>query len=76
MLGHAKLDMTLEYARILDQTVERGFTEAVSQLQEGAHSWVPNLFIQEKHTLFAEGDTVSWIRLPIGLLSAQPQAAL
>ena len=66
MLGHAKLDMTLEYARILDQTVERGFTEAISQMQEGAHSWVPNLFLQEEYTLFAEGDSVSWIRLPMG----------
>jgi Phage integrase family len=73
MLGHAKLDMTLEYARILDQTVERGFTEAVSHMQEGAHSWVPNLFIQEEYTLFAEGDAVSWIRLPMGYCRRNPK---
>ncbi len=60
------LGITLEYARILDQTVERSFSEAVEQMMEGTHSWVPNFFVQEEYTLFAEGDSVSWIRLPLG----------
>lgn len=66
LMGHATLDMTLEYARILDQTVEQSFTQAVEHMQEGAHSWVPNFFVQEDYTLFVEGDAVSWIRLPLG----------
>jgi site-specific recombinase XerD len=66
LMGHATLNMTLEYARILDQTVEQSFTSAIEQLQEGAHSWVPNFFVQEDYTLFVEGDAVSWIRLPLG----------
>src|SRR5438105_8020374 len=67
LMGHATLGMTLEYARILDQTVEQAFTTAVEQMQEGPHSWVPNFFVQEEYTLFVEGDAVSWIRLPLGL---------
>lgn len=65
-MGHATLNMTLEYARILDQTVERSFSEAVEQMMEGTHSWIPNFFVQEEYTLFAEGDSVSWIRLSLG----------
>jgi len=34
-MGHASLDMTLDYARILDETVEKAFSEAVEQMQEG-----------------------------------------
>jgi hypothetical protein len=66
LMGHATLGMTLEYARILDQTVEQAFTTAVEQMREGAHSWVPNFFAQEDYTRFVEGDAVSWIRLPMG----------
>lgn len=66
LMGHANLNMTLEYARILDQTVEQSFASAIEQMQEGAHSWVPNFFVQEDYTLFVEGDAVSWIRLPLG----------
>jgi hypothetical protein len=58
--------MTLEYARILDQTVEQSFSNAIEHMQEGPHSWVPNFFVQEDYTLFAQGNTVSWIRLPLG----------
>lgn len=65
-MGHATLGMTLEYARILDHTVEQSFTEAVSHMQEDSLSWVPNFFLQEDYTLFVEGDAVSWIRLPLG----------
>lgn len=67
LMGHATLGMTLEYARILDETVEKAFGEAVGQMQQdGVHSWVPNFFVQEDYTLFVEGDAVSWIRLPLG----------
>lgn len=73
LMGHKTLDMTLEYARILDQTVEKAFTEAVEQMQEGPLSWVPNFFTQEEFTLFAEGDSVSWIQLPVGFCRRNPK---
>jgi hypothetical protein len=73
LMGHATLDMTLEYARILDHTVEHAFTEAVEQMQEGAQSWVPNFFVQEDYTRFVEGDAVSWIRLPLGFCRRNPK---
>ena len=73
LMGHATLGMTLEYARILDQTVERSFSEAVEQMMEGTHSWIPNFFVQEEYTLFAEGDSVSWIRLPLGFCRRNPK---
>lgn len=66
LMGHADLGMTLEYARILDRTVEQSFTQALDRMESGAHSWVPNFFVQEDYTLFLEGDAVSWIRLPLG----------
>lgn len=73
LMGHATLGMTLEYARILDQTVEQAFTSAVDQMQEGPHSWIPNFFVQEDYTLFVEGDAVSWIRLPLGFCRRNPK---
>jgi site-specific recombinase XerD len=73
LLGHTTLDMTLEYAKILDHTVEQAFTDAVTQMREGPLSWVPSFFTQEDYTLFAEGDTVSWIRLPIGFCRRNPK---
>jgi integrase len=73
LMGHATLGMTLEYARILDETVERSFSEAVEQMQEGAMSWLPNFFAQEDYTLFAEGDSVSWIQLPVGFCRRNPK---
>ncbi len=72
-MGHATLGMTLEYARILDETVERSFSEAVERMQEGALSWVPSFFEQQDYTLFAEGDAVSWIRLPLGYCRRNPK---
>ena len=33
-----------EYARILDQTVDRAFTSAVEQMQAGPLSYVPSFF--------------------------------
>ena len=73
LMGHTTLGMTLEYARILDQTVEHAFTEAVEQMQTGARSWVPSFFASEEYTLFAEGDTLSWIRLAHGYCRRNPQ---
>ncbi len=73
LMGHASLGMTLEYARILDQTVERAFTDAVEQMEAGPLQWVPSFFAPEEYTLFAEGDTVSWIRLPHGYCRRNPK---
>jgi integrase len=73
LMGHATLGMTLEYARILDETVERSFTQVLDGIQEGAMSWVPNFFVQEDYTLFAEGDSVSWIQLPVGFCRRNPK---
>jgi site-specific recombinase XerD len=73
LMGHATLGMTLEYARILDHTVEQAFTTAVEQMQEGPLSWVPNFFVQEDYTLFVEGDALSWIRLPVGFCRRNPK---
>jgi Phage integrase family len=66
LMGHATLDMTLMYARILDRTVEQAFNTAVDQMHTGPVGWVPNFFAAEDYTLFTEGDAVSWIRLPHG----------
>lgn len=73
LMGHATLGMTLEYARILDRTVEQSFTQAVEQMQVGPLSWVPSFFQPEEYQLFAEGDTVSWIRLPHGFCRRHPK---
>jgi integrase len=35
LMGHKTLNMTLEYARILDRTVEQAFNEAVERMQTG-----------------------------------------
>jgi len=66
LMGHSTLNMTLEYGRILDQTVEQSFNKAIEQMQTGPLSWVPNFFSSEEFTLFAEEDAVNWIRLPHG----------
>jgi len=73
VMGHATLSMTLEYARILDQTVEQAFNSAVEQMQAGPVSWVPSFFATEDYSLFAEGDAVSWIRLPHGYCRRNPK---
>lgn len=66
VMGHSTLNMTLEYARILDQTVEQSFAAAVSQMQSGPNQWIPSFFSSGDYNLFAEGDTMNWIRLPLG----------
>jgi site-specific recombinase XerD len=73
LMGHATLNMTLEYARILDRTVEQAFNTAVDQMQQEHHSWVPNFFKTEDYTLFVEGDALSWIRLPHGYCRRNPK---
>jgi site-specific recombinase XerD len=66
LMGHTTLNMTLEYARVLDRTVELTFNQAIEQMQTGALSWVPSFFAPEDYTLFTEGDSLNWIRLPLG----------
>ena len=56
LMGHAELGMTLEYARILDQTVEQSFSTAIEHMQDGPHSWVPNFFVQEDYTLIDDNN--------------------
>jgi len=73
MMGHKTLDMTLEYARILDTTVEHAFHQTVERMHTDTRSWVPSFFATEEYTLFAEGDTVSWIRLPLGYCRRNPK---
>jgi site-specific recombinase XerD len=66
LMGHATLSMTLEYARILDRTVEQSFNQAVAQMQTGALGWVPSFFAPEDYTRFTEADSLNWIRLSLG----------
>jgi site-specific recombinase XerD len=66
VMGHTTLNMTLEYARILDRTVEQAFNTAIDRMRDGPLSWVPNFFQHEDYTLFTETDTLNWIRLPHG----------
>lgn len=73
MMGHKTLGMTLEYARILDTTVEQAFTQTVERMQTDTRAWVPSFFATEEYTLFVEGDTVSWIRLPVGYCRRNPK---
>ncbi|HRW06668.1 MAG TPA: tyrosine-type recombinase/integrase [Caldilineaceae bacterium] len=73
LMGHATLNMTLEYARILDATVEQEFHHAVAQMATGARSWVPDFFHADDYPLFVEGDAISWIRLPHGYCRRNPK---
>lgn len=73
LMGHATLGMTLEYARILDPTVEQSFKQAVDQMQTGALSWVPNFFQPEDYSRLVAEDAVNWIRLPHGYCRRHPQ---
>jgi len=73
LMGHKTLNMTLEYARILDTTVEQAFSQTVERMQTDTRSWVPNFFATGEYTLFSEGDTVSWIRLPTGYCRRNPK---
>jgi len=66
LMGHASLDMTLDYARILDETVEKAFSEAVEQMQEGSTVGFRTSLFRRNTRFFAEGDSVGWIRLPLG----------
>lgn len=66
IMGHTTLNMTLEYARILDHTVEQAFNKAVEQMQAGPLNWVPSFFSSQEYSVFNEADALNWIRLPIG----------
>lgn len=73
LMGHKTLNMTLEYARILDTTVEQAFTQTVERMQTNTRSWVPSFFAAEEYSLFAEGDSVRWIRLGLGSCRRNPK---
>lgn len=73
LMGHSTLDMTLEYARILDHTVEEAFNKATTAMQVGPLSWVPSFFSQQDYSIFNEVDAVNWIRLPHGYCRRSPQ---
>ena len=73
LMGHATLNMTLEYARILDRTVEQAFNQAVERMQTGAWSWIPSFFAPEDYTLFCDSDALNWIRLPHGYCRRHPK---
>jgi integrase len=73
LMGHTTLNMTLEYARILDHTVEEAFNKATTAMQVGPLSWVPSFFSQQDYSIFNEVDAVNWIRLPHGYCRRNPQ---
>jgi len=73
LMGHSTLNMTLEYARILDRTVEQAFNQAVEQMQTGPLSWVPNFFSHQDYGLFQVGNALNWIRLPHGYCRRHPK---
>lgn len=73
VMGHTTVNMTLKYARILDETVERAFSSAVEQMHDGPLSWVPNFFTTEAFSTLVEADTVGWIRLPLGYCRRNPK---
>ena len=73
LMGHNTLNMTLEYARILDQTVEQAFNKAVTQMQLGPLSWVPSFFSAKDYTVFNEVEALNWIRLPLGYCRRNPK---
>lgn len=73
LMGHNTLHMTLQYARILDRTVEQEFNQAVRRMETSPLSWVPSFFKPEDYTLFCESDAVHWIRLPHGYCRRHPK---
>jgi integrase len=73
LMGHSTLNMTLEYARILDRTVEQAFNKAVEQMETGPLSWVPSFFVPEDYTVLCEADALNWIRLPHGYCRRHPK---
>lgn len=73
LMGHATLNMTLEYARILDRSVEQSFNQAVEAMRQGPLNWVPGFFAPEEYTVLAENDTLHWIRLPHGYCRRSPK---
>jgi integrase/recombinase XerD len=66
LLGHTTMNMTLQYARILDETVERAFETAVERMQEGPLQWLPSFLATDDYASLIEADALHWIRLPLG----------
>lgn len=89
LMGHATVSMTLYYAKVLDTTVEQSFNTAIDKMRSAQTmsspstpstsasstglDWVPRFFTTADFGLFAEGDTLSWIRLPHGYCRRNPQ---
>lgn len=73
LMGHTTLGMTLEYARILDKTVERAFHAAVEKMQTGPISWVPDFLQADEYATLIDGGAINWIRLPHGFCRRHPK---
>lgn len=73
LMGHSTLDMTLEYGRILDKTVELSFNQTVRKMQESPMQLVPNFFKPEEYKPFTQEDAINWIRLPHGYCRRHPK---
>jgi len=73
LLGHSTLGMTLEYARILDRTVEEEFNHVVEKMQVSPLECIPNFFYREDYEPFEEADAINWIRLPHGYCRRHPK---
>jgi len=73
LLGHKSLSMTLEYARILDRTVEKEFNNVIEKIQASPLENVPSFFYREDYGPFEEDDALNWIRLPHGYCRRHPK---
>lgn len=73
LLGHSTLSMTLEYARILDKTVEEEFNHVVEKMQVSPLESIPSFFYREDYEPFEEADAINWIRLPHGYCRRHPK---
>jgi hypothetical protein len=66
VMGHKDMSMTMLYARILDQTLETSFGQAVDRMREESRPGMPNFFQTEEAAVFSEEDSINWIRLGHG----------
>jgi hypothetical protein len=73
LMGHASLNMTLTYGRILDKTVEQDFNSTVAKMQSGPISWVPDFFRSDEYAVLADSEAINWIRLPHGYCRRHPK---
>jgi len=73
LLGHKSIAMTLQYARILDRTVEEEFNNVIEKMQSSPLENVPSFFYREDYAPFEEDDALNWIRLPHGYCRRHPK---